>query len=203
MYTSTLLLSTLAALAAAETSASSTVISYFGASYTFSDVPVRTSTSYAGSVIGIDAVATTYEINCLSGAPTTDCSLSKPLTLIAGPSTFSFSEPFYASVEVDGVTVTEKGGEDLACTFTHSSESAKCTVRMDITAEGAGVTTTTSFSTVETVPSSDVLYQTLTVTGGLASFTAAAATSTPNAAAAMVTAAPMGAAAVVAVIALL
>lgn len=178
---------------------STTIISYFGASYTFSDIPVRTSTSYAASVISLNAVATTYQINCLPSAPTSDCSLASPLTLIAGPNTFSFAEPFTASVEVAGVTVIEKGTEDLACSFTHSSESATCTVKLTVTASGAGKTTTTSLSTKVGIPTESVGYQTLTVTGGLESFTAPAATETPNvgvAGRAMVTGVPLGAAVV-------
>ncbi|KAJ5911195.1 uncharacterized protein N7473_000498 [Penicillium subrubescens] len=181
---------------------STTVISYFGASYTFSDIPVRTSTSYAASVISINALATTYQINCLPSAHTTDCTLATPLTLIAGPNTFSFKEPFTVSVEVAGVTVTEKGVEDMACSFTHSTESATCTLKFDLTASGAGKTTSTSVKTTTAVASDQVLYQTLTVTGGLASFTAPAATQTPTGnggvqgVRAMVTGVPLGAAAV-------
>lgn len=181
---------------------STTVISYFGASYTFSDIPVRSSTSYAASVISINALATTYQINCLPSAPTSDCTLATPLTLIAGPNTFSFKEPFTVSAEVAGVTVTEKGVEDIACSFTHSTESATCTVKVDLTASGAGKTTSTSVKTTTAVASDQVQYQPLTVTGGLASFTAPAATQTPSGNVgvlgkrAMVTGVPLGAAAV-------
>jgi hypothetical protein len=181
---------------------STTIISYFGASYTFSDIPVRTSTSYAASVISINALATTYQINCLPSAHPSDCTLATPLTLIAGPNTLSFREPFTVSVEVGGVTVTESGVEDMACSFTHSTESATCTLKYDLTAAGAGKTTSTSSKTTTAVASDQVLYQTLTVTGGLASFTAPAATQTPTGNAgvvgmrAMVTGVPLGAAAV-------
>ncbi|KAJ5364504.1 uncharacterized protein N7496_010217 [Penicillium cataractarum] len=180
---------------------SSTVISFFDASYTLSDFPVRTSTSYAASVISLNALATTYEINCLAAAPTSDCSLATPLTLIAGPNTFSFAEPFTLSGEAYGVTVTEKGNLDMACSFTHSSESATCTVKYDLTASGAGKTTSTSSSTKTGIPTDMVQYQALTVTGGLESFNAPGATQTPtgNVAGkmAMVTGVPLGAAAVV------
>lgn len=184
----------------ASSTISSTVISYFDASYTFSDFPVRTSTSYAASVISLNALATTYAINCLPSAPTSDCSLATPLTLIAGPNTFSFAEPFTIFAEAYGVTVTEKGNEDMACTFTHSSESASCTIKFDLTASGAGETTSTSVSTKTGIPTGMVQYQALTVTGGLESFNAPAATQTPtgNVAGkmAMVTGVPLGAAAV-------
>lgn len=209
MHFTTTILPFLPALALAATTAttistapSSTVISYFGASYTFSDIPVRTSTSYAASVISINALATTYQINCLPSAPTSDCSLATPLTLIAGPNTFSFAEPFTVSAEAAGITITEKGVEDMACTFTHSSESATCTLKIDLTASGAGKTTSTSLSTKSAVATDEVQYQALTVTGGLASFTAPAATQTPSGNVgvvgkrAMVTGVPLGAAAV-------
>ncbi|OOQ86128.1 hypothetical protein PEBR_24457 [Penicillium brasilianum] len=184
----------------ASSTGSSTVISYFGASYTLSDIPIRTSTSYAASVVSLNALATTYAINCLPSAPTTDCSIASPLTLIAGPNTFSFVEPFTLSVEAYGVTVTEKGTEDMACSFTHSSESATCTIKYDLTASGAGKTTSTSGSTKTGIATGLVQYQALTVTGGLEKFNAPSATQTPtgNAAGkmAMVTGVPLGAAAV-------
>lgn len=195
-----LLLPTLALSATTTTSTpSSTIISHFAARYSLTSIPIYTSTSYAASVISLNAVATTYQINCLPSAPTSDCSLASPLTLIAGPNTFSFAEPFTATVEVAGVTVIEKGTEDLACSFTHSSESATCTVKLTVTASGAGKTTTTSLSTKAGIPTESVGYQTLTVTGGLESFTAPAATETPNvgvAGRAMVTGVPLGAAVV-------
>lgn len=75
-------------------------------------------------------------------------------------------------------------------------------MKVDLTASGAGVTTSTTTTFVSGIPSNEVSYQALTVTGGLASFTAPAATMTPSGNGAvkkaMVTGLPLGAAAVVA-----
>lgn len=75
-------------------------------------------------------------------------------------------------------------------------------MKVDLTASGAGVTTSTTTTFVSGIPSNEVSYQALTVTGGLASFTAPAATMTPSGNGAvkqaMVTGLPLGAAVVVA-----
>lgn len=198
MQFSTLLMPALAALASAQ---STTVVSIFEAFV--NDTPYSVTYSMAkslgGSVIGINADYTTYELQCMSGAPTTDCSVDAPYTLIAGPTTLSYSKPL--PVDIGGTTVTVD--QDVQCSFTHKTESAVCTNSEYISFKGQSTSTVTTKS----VPTSDVFYFPVTVTAGVSLFNSPQATQAPNAAAGahrpMVTAAPLGAAAALAAAALL
>lgn len=197
MHCSTLLLPALAALAAAQ---STTVVSIFEGFVQNPYVSASYSTygSLAGSVVGINAEATTYKVGCMSGAPKSVCSIATPYTVIAGPTTVSFSQTFPIYIYGETLSVSE----NVACSFTHTTESAECTIAAAVTSGGASTTTTTTKS----IPTNDVYYRSITVTGGLSLFNSPQATQTPGAAAGparpLITAAPWGAAAAVAVAAL-
>jgi hypothetical protein len=193
------LASALAALATAA-EPSTTTVSYFGIEADLPYVNIGSYTSTAARVAGIDKYATTYEIACMKGAD--KCAIHHPLTLVQGPTTFSFSGQ---------VTITTAGGTGvatnvMACSFTHSSESVSCSWSAAVTASVEGYTTSISASESSTsIEPSSVSYSALTVTDGIYAFTADATasasavqiTATGAAAAAkpLITAAPLGAAA--------
>jgi hypothetical protein len=200
MHFSALLVPVLAAFAAAD---STTVIEYFAATKTVSGISVSipTYTSIAGSAIGSDAAGTTYKVACMSGAPKSDCSIDKPFTMVSGPDTLSYSKALTA--QVGGYTGLI--GEDVRCSFTHSTKSAVCTYAMDVTVSLGDQTTSTMTTTTISYPEKSVFYDKLTVT---AAATGASATGTGSADAAAglhkarATAVPWGAAAAIAAAAL-
>ncbi|KAJ5914590.1 hypothetical protein N7504_003473 [Penicillium tannophilum] len=192
MRTSSLLAVTLAALAAGE---STTTVGYFGYNADIGDVVgPYFFTSTGASVAGINAVATTYEIKCLSDAAASECQIQDkhPWTLIQGPSTYNFAASFTFTSDEITATYTETAD----CSFTSYSESASCSWSASITGSSSGGNLASSTSSsLSNIPTASVTYWELEVTGGVASYTAPAATKTPDAAAALakplITAAPM------------
>lgn len=199
---------TLAALAAGKSNDddSTTTVGYFGiGSGLANEIGPFWFTSTAASVAGVNAVATTYEIQCLSGAPKSDCQIESkhPWTLIQGPATYNFDASFTYSTHDMIATYTETAD----CSFTSYSESASCSWSVSATGSSSGGNLASSTSSTNTnIPTDSVSYWKLEVTGGVSSFTAPQATKTPDAAVAaakpLITAAPLGAAAAVAVAAL-
>ncbi|KAJ5132540.1 hypothetical protein N7448_006698 [Penicillium atrosanguineum] len=197
MQFSALLMPALAALASAQ---STTVISIFEAFDNDSPYSVTASwlTSLGASIAGVNADQTTLEVACMSNAPTSDCQLDSPLTIIAGPATLSYSKPLPVVLGYTTVTVTQ----DVQCSFTHKTESAVCTNSENLTYKGESTSTVTT----KTVPASDITWMPVTVTAGLSKLNSPQATETADAAVGphrpMITAAPLGAAAALAVAAL-
>lgn len=198
MHFSTLLVPALAAFASAQ---STTVVSIFEA--IVNDTPYSISysmeQSVGASVVGVNADYTTYAVDCMSGAPISECSIDTPYTILAGPTTLSYSKPL--PIDIGGTIVTVN--QDVQCSFTHKSESAVCTGSEKVSFEGHHTATVVTKS----IPTQDVTFMAITVTAGLSKFNSPQATQAPNAAAGsqhpMVTAAPLGAAAALAVAALL
>ncbi|KAH8431849.1 uncharacterized protein LDX57_009500 [Aspergillus melleus] len=202
MKTSFLLIAALAGLSIAE---DTTTIPYFAADWTSIEIPRYTST--AASVAGINAVATTYAVDCLKDAPTSDCHIDKPWTLIQGSETYSFTGVYTAwetgkgKDKDDGVTVTR----EMQCSFTSFSESASCSMSYEATGTMSGTAYSTGTTSSSSFSTDQVGYYAMKVTGGLSSFTAPQATETPDAARAagparaLITAAPLAAAAAVAI----
>ncbi|CAP99304.1 hypothetical protein E8E15_010215 [Penicillium rubens] len=206
MRLSGFLVSTLAALAAAN-EPDTTTISFFGDDD--SGVNIGAYSSTAGRVVGIDKYATTYEIGCMEGAD--KCALNHPATMVQGDTTFSIS--MQVTVTTGGATGHLTAVE--SCSFTRLSESAVCTWSLDYTAMQDDLTVSESTSGTQSVPSNLVTYHPLTVTDGIYAFKAnatastspvkitptASTASTGGAVAAMkplITAAPVGAAAALA-----
>ncbi|KAJ5671451.1 hypothetical protein N7507_000578 [Penicillium longicatenatum] len=192
MRTSSFIAVILAALAAGE---STTTIGYFGVNTGLGDdIGPFFFTSTAASVAGINAVATTYEIKCLSGAPESDCQIGSkhPWTLIQGPATYNFAASFTYTSDQTTATYTETAD----CSFTKYSESASCSWSASITGSSSGgnLASSTSSST-KNIPTESITYWALEVNGGVASFTAPQATKTADAAVApakpLITAAPL------------
>ncbi|KAJ5338689.1 hypothetical protein N7452_005417 [Penicillium brevicompactum] len=163
-------------------------------------------TSTAASIAGINAEATTYHVGCVKDAPKSACDLVDSITIIQGAETASFNAKYIAtSSGTDGwdLTVTETWD----CSLVSTTESASCTMSISAGGSAYGGKTSSSSSTSATYTTAPMneKYYSLTVTGGLESFTAPAATKTPDAAAAgpaaaLITAAPMVAAAVAALL---
>ncbi|CAI7659990.1 unnamed protein product [Penicillium crustosum] len=170
------------ALAALVTAEESTRINYFGGGMQWAHkAHLHHWTSTAASVAGINAVATTYRIGCLSNAP-------KSVYTVSGSGT------------VNAVT----GTQNFDCTFAKATESPSCSFSAKATGTTAGVSYSTSTSTsTKNLPTKSYTSYGIQVTAGTSLFTATQATQSPNGGAAMVTAAPMGAAAVVAIAAML
>lgn len=191
---------TLAALAVADST--TTNIGYFGInSGLAADIGPFFFTSTAASVAGINALATTYQIECLSDAPKSDCQIDPkhPWTLIQGPGTYDFAASFTYTTDSTTGTYTETA----RCTFTSYSVSASCSWSASATGSSSGGNLASSTSTTEAnIATASISYWKLDVTGGVSSFTAPQATKTPGAAGApakpLITAAPMYAAAAVA-----
>ncbi|KAF7715136.1 Uncharacterized protein PECH_007444 [Penicillium ucsense] len=157
----------LGSLALATAAPSSTVVSYLSAIW---DIPIS---SMAASAVAVNPEATTYEVLCLPGAPTTDCRWTTlPITLIAGPTTVHFKVPVSTSTLVQDVSVMARGLMTMACDFPQTElETITCTMTAELTASPRGVTTSfSSRSLVGTIPSDRISYEPLTVTGGLEKF---------------------------------
>ncbi|CAG7935072.1 unnamed protein product [Penicillium nalgiovense] len=203
MRSSWFLVSTLAALAAAN-EPGTTTISFFGDND--SGVNIGAYSSTAARVVGIDKYATTYEIGCMEGAD--KCALNHPATMIQGDTTFSIS--MQVTVVTSGATGHATAVE--SCSFTRLSESAMCTWSLDYTAIVDGRSVSESTSSTQSIPSYSVTYHPLTITDGAYAFKANATASTSPvkitptastggavaAAKPLITAAPIGAAAALA-----
>ncbi|KAJ5477305.1 hypothetical protein N7539_007449 [Penicillium diatomitis] len=168
----------LGSLALATAAPSSTVVSYLSAIW---DIPFA---SMAASAVAVNPEATTYEVLCLSGAPTTDCRWTTlPITLIAGPTTVHFKVPVSTSTLVQDVSVMARGLMTMACDFPQP-KTITCTMTAELTASPRGVTSSfSSRSLVGTIASDRVSYEPLTVTGGLEKFQTSATPATMTAAA--------------------
>lgn len=194
MYVSLLLATAFSAMVAAQ---STTTIGFFAPAIPSITIPYYTSTG--ASVAGINAVATTYDVSCLAGAPTSDCHIDTPWTFIQGPTTFSMTGVYTGwSSGSDAVTATR----NIKCSFTSLTESASCSISYRATGTSYGVSYSTATSGALSVATNSIMYDALLVTGGLSSFTAPQATQTPGMAAAgpagaLITAAPLAAAAAI------
>ncbi|KAE8354147.1 hypothetical protein BDV28DRAFT_147390 [Aspergillus coremiiformis] len=168
--------------------ADTTTIGFFNADISIT-VPVYSGT--AGSVAGIDATATTYHIGCRKNAPKSLCQIDRPWTMIQGEETFSLTGIYTAwSSGKNAVTAIR----NYDCKFKHSTESASCAMTVQVTGTVEEDTWSSTASMNASVPSDQVTYYGLEVTGGLESFTKSQATQTPGVAA-VVTAMPLAGAA--------
>ncbi|CAP94202.1 hypothetical protein DTO013E5_9676 [Penicillium roqueforti] len=161
-------------------------------------------TSYAASVAGINAEATTYHVGCMDDVAKSDCDIVTSWTITQGPETVNFAAQYVATNPgTDGYDVTVT--ETYDCSFKSWSESASCTMSASMGGTVRGGSTASSSSSSATSSTAASSYYKMDVTGGVKSFTAPAATETPGAAAAgpagsLITAAPVVAAAVAALL---
>lgn len=180
-----------AALALTVSAQTTTEIQIFAAGPTNLPVSVNLD-NVAGSIVAANALATTVAIDCLSDA--SDCVLTKPVTFIEGPSTFSMDMALSTLSEGVEIWVTVKEDcEIMALT------SASCSNSVGITISADGESTSTHTAMQTTFASDEVFYQTLTITGGVSLLTMPQATETPTAAAGRMGMAGGAAAAVAAV----
>lgn len=198
MHFSTLLVPALAALASAVPH-STTVVSLFEP---FANNPMVSAAlskypgGLGGSIVGVNADYTTYQIQCMTGG---NCGVSAPYTIVAGPTTMSVSTVVEHNLYGTMVTATLEG----QCSFTHMSESAMCTETEKVDFNGHHTATTVT----QSVPTGAISYYPLTVTAGLSKLNSPQATQAAGVAAGpakpMITAAPLGAAAALALAAML
>ncbi|PLB44648.1 hypothetical protein P170DRAFT_468284 [Aspergillus steynii IBT 23096] len=135
--------------------------------------------SVRASIIGANAEATTYAVNCQSGAPVTVCPLNSPITITEGPSTFTMSAVY--STKTLGVDAKATLVQD--CDITSSTQRASCSVSVGIEVSTRGLSTSTGLSTVTSFASDDIYYQPMTVTAGAEKLNAPQATETSDVAA--------------------
>ncbi|KAB8232665.1 hypothetical protein ETB97_012329 [Aspergillus alliaceus] len=168
---------------------------------------IPTYTGTAASVAGINAEETTYHISCTKGAPKEYCQIDKPWTLIQGKETFSMTGSYtVGTTETDRITATRH----YDCKFKNYSESASCSFSVTVTGSVGGGPWSSSALLETSIPSSNVGFYDMVVTGGVDKFTKPEATKTPGAAAgklvnarAVATGVPLAGAAAVAVAAML
>ncbi|PGH23232.1 hypothetical protein AJ80_02648 [Polytolypa hystricis UAMH7299] len=139
----------LALLGLASAAQTSSVVSVF--------IPGTDTQSLVGSIIGNDATATTYLIQCAPGVDSSDCGMGPGLTLVSGPKTAALTMGVRDS-EFYGEINCSMGGTTLAV----------CTEIMSGSEANFPGTETATFK------SSDIGFMPVTVTAG--SITSAAAT---------------------------
>ncbi|KAK4871314.1 hypothetical protein LT330_000551 [Penicillium expansum] len=201
MRSSILAAAFLASLGAQAKDSTSTTVAIFSPTW---DNNLPGITSFAASVAGINAKATTYHVGCADGVAKSDCDIATSWTITQGPETVNFAAQYIAtSSGSDGYDVTIT--ETYDCSFKSWSESASCTMSASMGGTVRGGSTASSSSSKATTSVATSSYYELDVTGGVKSFTAPAATETPGAAAAgpagaFITAAPVVAAAIAALL---
>jgi hypothetical protein len=150
----------------------------------------------AGSIVGVNAVATTIAIVCTSS--NTDCPVVNPWTVTQGPSTFSMSaawSTYSEGLEV-GLTIDEN------CKITSSTAGATCTNSIGVEASYEGQSSSTNSIEKPTFAADEITYQTLLITGGVEKFSQPSATQTPVGAAGRIGIGMEGAALVAGIIAI-
>ncbi|KAJ5494410.1 hypothetical protein N7463_010497 [Penicillium fimorum] len=161
-------------------------------------------TSFAASVVGINAEATTYHVGCVEGIDKSVCDIPTSWTVTQGPETVNFAAQYVATMVGTGgydVTITET----YDCSFKTYTESASCSMSASMGGIVRGGSTASSSSSTASSSLATSRYYKMDITGGVKSFTEPAATETPGAAAAgpagaLVTAAPMVVAAIAALL---
>ncbi|KAL3441382.1 hypothetical protein BJX65DRAFT_288714 [Aspergillus insuetus] len=169
-----------------------------------SSIAIPSFTSTGASVVSVNAVATTYEVSCLKGAPTESCSIKDPWTVTQGISTYRLNAGYTDFAGQIPLTATL----DYDCSFETWSTSAECSLSFSWSGSASGAEMSSSWSTHTSLETGQVTYYELEVTGGLDKFDKPEATETPGGAAAgfagpvqaMITGAPVVLAGVVAML---
>jgi hypothetical protein len=167
-FTSTLFIAVLASSLVAAQNPSTTYIQVIAAGTT--QPPTA---GVAGSIVGVNAVATTIAVACTSS--NVDCPVVNPWTVTQGASTFSMSaawSTYSAGIEV-GFTIDEN------CKITSSTAGATCTASIGLEASYGGESSSTNTIEKPTFAADEITYQTLLITGGVEKFSQPSATQTP------------------------
>ncbi|KAH8433574.1 putative GPI anchored cell wall protein [Aspergillus melleus] len=159
--------SLLAVALATVVSAESTTIEMFNAGEATLSL-----TSVRASIVGANADATTYAVDCQDGAPVTVCPLNSPITITEGPSTFTMSAVY--STKTRGADAKVTMVQD--CDITSSTQGASCSVSVGMELTVRGQSTSTGTSTITSFASDDIYYQPMTVTAGAEKLNAPQAT---------------------------
>ncbi|KAI9929728.1 hypothetical protein ASPWEDRAFT_28422 [Aspergillus wentii DTO 134E9] len=155
-------------------SAQTTTVQVFNAGET--TIPLS---GVEASVVGANAIATTFAMQCKDNAPTSLCDLDDPVTITAGPSTMTFSAVYTTKTLGVNVKLTLMNDCDVT-----SSTAASCSGSAGIYGSTLGVSRSSSTTWKTSYSSDDIYYQPLTVTAGVDKLNAPQATQTPDAAAA-------------------
>ncbi|PYH68779.1 putative GPI anchored cell wall protein [Aspergillus vadensis CBS 113365] len=123
------------------------------------------------SIISANPTATTMAVSCLNDD---NCILPSPITVTAGPSTYTLSAVYSTSME--GVQEVLTIVED--CKITGVTQGASCSVSYGVEATYKGVSTSTASNTQMSIASAEIGYETVSVTGGADKLSGATATGT-------------------------
>ncbi|GKZ77347.1 hypothetical protein AnigIFM56816_010645 [Aspergillus niger] len=173
--TSTLLtLLPLLSLTTASDVSTVSLFTYHATTTAAAGIPQFTSIPLGASIISANPTATTMAVSCLNDD---NCILPSPITVTAGPSTYTLSAVYSTSVE--GVQEVLTMVED--CKITGVTQGASCSVSYGIEATYKGVSTSTEVNTEISVASAEIGYETLSVTAGADKLSGATGTSTATA----------------------
>ncbi|RAK83408.1 hypothetical protein BO79DRAFT_211964 [Aspergillus costaricaensis CBS 115574] len=135
--------------------------------FSLSSVPL------GASIISANPTATTMAVSCLNDD---NCILPSPITVTAGPSTYTLSAVYSTSME--GVQEVLTIVED--CKITGVTQGASCSVSYGVEATYKGVSTSTASNTQMSIASAEIGYETVSVTGGADKLSGATATGTAS-----------------------
>lgn len=130
----------------------------------------------AGSIIDINAIATTILVECID----TDVCSDGTMTMVAGPSTWGYA--FTTVEEAYGIPVHITA--QLGCDVISSTQAATCSATEIVSASADGQKTDTTSSSTITYASAQIFYDDLLITAGVDKLTSPQATETPKGAAA-------------------
>ncbi|GLB09151.1 hypothetical protein AtubIFM57258_005062 [Aspergillus tubingensis] len=135
--------------------------------FSLSSVPL------GASIISANPTATTMAVSCLNDD---NCILPSPITVTAGPSTYTLSAVYSTSME--GVQEVFTIVED--CKITGVTQGASCSVSYEVEATYKGVSTSTASNTQMSIASAEIGYETVSVTGGADKLSGATSTGTAS-----------------------
>ena len=176
MRSITITAAALVARAALAASSSTTQIPLFDPG---DDTPLQ---DVVGSVVNVKDHATTLVLDCpaaaSASASASSCAHVSPITVTVGPSTFSL-DAAYSTSGAGAAHATATISAD--CDITSSTQRAVCTAYVGVTASETHVTSSSTSSAVSTYSSSDIVYQTLSITAGAEKLPGSSASATASA----------------------
>ncbi|KAH8821877.1 hypothetical protein F5884DRAFT_746164 [Xylogone sp. PMI_703] len=157
-----------ATVAGQSSSITTTSVSVFQAGST--TIPVS---GAAGSIVGVDAIATTIVVACYNSS---DCGLSsETVTFTQGRSSFAVGLVF--PTELEGTTATITATVDCDIVSTSAAASCHTTAVASVAVGGLTIKTTSTLSS--TYSSNEIVYGQLLITAGVDKLTSPQATETP------------------------
>lgn len=133
----------------------------------------------AGSIINVNAVATTILVNCVDP---TDEDCQGGITMTAGTSTWGYEYTTQQVVYGYPVTIVA----EMDCNVISSTQAATCAVTAEVTASAEGHSTASTKTSTSVYPSNEIFYDDLLITAGVEKLTSPQATETPKGAGAAI-----------------